>query len=292
MMETAAQKIGKLLQEKRENLGFSLQDIAQKTRIRKVYLENMEAGQLDGLPGQAYVVGFVRVYASHLGLDSNTLLALLDAPQDADSPPSLEADVESPAGITTENQPAAGKGWGAFVLGFIVVITLGALFYFVPPLFNSEAPLKIAVEEASKAQEPVVPQRLDVATVSVAEAVIESVATPSTVPKLELETTPVVAVAAASNAEEKSSQRPLPTISLAGSSLRMLALTESSLIIHVDEREPHEYKLYQGLDLTWKIKKTVRVELAAPDVAQFWLDRQNLSVGTLHSFQLKSVSGE
>jgi cytoskeletal protein RodZ len=42
----------------------------------------MEKGQLEALPGQAYITGFIRVYARHLGLDSDELLGRLNALQE------------------------------------------------------------------------------------------------------------------------------------------------------------------------------------------------------------------
>ncbi|MDH3544585.1 MAG: helix-turn-helix domain-containing protein, partial [Desulfuromonadales bacterium] len=84
MITISAQNLGKELQSKREQFGYSLKDVAEHTRIRKVYLESMEQGQFEALPGQAYVTGFVRVYARHLGLDSDDLLARLNAPQEGD----------------------------------------------------------------------------------------------------------------------------------------------------------------------------------------------------------------
>jgi cytoskeletal protein RodZ len=42
----------------------------------------MEKGQLEALPGQAYITGVIRVHARHLGLDSDELLGRLNALQD------------------------------------------------------------------------------------------------------------------------------------------------------------------------------------------------------------------
>ncbi len=88
------------------------------------------------------------------------------------------------------------------------------------------------------------------------------------------------------------SREPLPVIASSGSVLRMLALAESSLIIKVDDRKPHEYRLHDGLDLTWRIKSKVDVEMTAEDSARFWLDGQELDVIGLKSFLLQSSAEE
>ena len=125
-MENSAQNLGQELQSRREQLGYSLKDVAEHTRIRKVYLESMEQGQFEALPGQAYVTGFVRVYARHLGLDSDELLARLNAPQEGDQAQLPDSNPDDKAADTAEAQPPSGRGWGAFVLGFVVVLALGA----------------------------------------------------------------------------------------------------------------------------------------------------------------------
>jgi hypothetical protein len=51
--------------------------------------------------------------------------------------------------------------------------------------------------------------------------------------------------------EDASEPVSLPTVPPEGSILRMLALTESSLIIYLDGHEPREYKLNTGLEQSW-----------------------------------------
>ena len=63
-----------LLKTTRERAGQDLQTVAQVLRIRHVYLEAIEGGRFDELPGKTYVVGFVRAYAEYLGLDSEEVV--------------------------------------------------------------------------------------------------------------------------------------------------------------------------------------------------------------------------
>lgn len=67
--ETAQSGVGGDLRYAREQHGWSLPDVAGTLRIRQPYLEAIEAGRLSELPGNAYAVGFVRTYATALGLD-------------------------------------------------------------------------------------------------------------------------------------------------------------------------------------------------------------------------------
>lgn len=68
-----APKAGADLLAARERVGWSLHDIATALRIRPQYLEALEAGRIGDLPGNAYALGFLRTYASALGLDPNEL---------------------------------------------------------------------------------------------------------------------------------------------------------------------------------------------------------------------------
>lgn len=88
-----ADHVGSFLREARENAGSTVADIARNLRIRRVYLEAIEDGRFDELPGATYAIGFVRSYAAYLGLDAPVLVERfkeeasgIQAPQDLDFP--------------------------------------------------------------------------------------------------------------------------------------------------------------------------------------------------------------
>jgi cytoskeleton protein RodZ len=66
--------VGALLQTSRLRLGDDLRFVAKNLHIRFIYLEAIEAGRYDELPGVAYVIGFIRTYADYLGLDSEEVV--------------------------------------------------------------------------------------------------------------------------------------------------------------------------------------------------------------------------
>jgi len=61
--------IGQLLRETRERQGSEIGRVATALRIKAAHIEAIEEGQYDRLPGAVYALGFVRAYATHLGLD-------------------------------------------------------------------------------------------------------------------------------------------------------------------------------------------------------------------------------
>ena len=70
--------LGERLKKEREMRGVSLDEIAKATRIHKKFLSALEANDFDALPAPVFVAGFLRSYASHLGLDADSLVADYD----------------------------------------------------------------------------------------------------------------------------------------------------------------------------------------------------------------------
>lgn len=69
-------QLGDLLRESRQQLGLSLDELAASTRIKRVYLEALEAEKFDDLPNWVATRGFLRNYAAVLNLDADYVLEL------------------------------------------------------------------------------------------------------------------------------------------------------------------------------------------------------------------------
>jgi cytoskeleton protein RodZ len=66
--------VGTLLRASRHRRDEELREVSQILRVRLLYLEAIEEARYDDLPGKAYVIGFIRAYAEHLGLDSEEVV--------------------------------------------------------------------------------------------------------------------------------------------------------------------------------------------------------------------------
>jgi hypothetical protein len=60
---------GELLRQVREAYGLSLQQVAERTRITRIHLENVEADRYDHLPATVYLRGILVNLARELRLD-------------------------------------------------------------------------------------------------------------------------------------------------------------------------------------------------------------------------------
>lgn len=70
--------IGSFLKDSRINQSLDLSDVAEKTKINLKLLRSLEEDQLSQLPNKTYVIGFVKSYAKHLGLNEEEALLSLN----------------------------------------------------------------------------------------------------------------------------------------------------------------------------------------------------------------------
>lgn len=68
-------ELGELLRKAREARGLTISDVQDATKIRSRYLEAIEQGDFEALPGEVYVKGFLRNYAEAVGLCGDEVVA-------------------------------------------------------------------------------------------------------------------------------------------------------------------------------------------------------------------------
>jgi cytoskeleton protein RodZ len=99
---TANEKIGDVLREAREAIDASLDDISALLKIRSDHLQALENDDFERLPGSVYAIGFIRTYATHLGLNAGELIerykAAVAVPHLEDQGPNPQTDVEPISG--------------------------------------------------------------------------------------------------------------------------------------------------------------------------------------------------
>lgn len=68
--------LGETLRAAREEQQLTIQEIADRTKVRAEYLEALEEERYQMLPAKTYVTSFIRSYARFLGLDEQEALRL------------------------------------------------------------------------------------------------------------------------------------------------------------------------------------------------------------------------
>ena len=65
--------IGNFLKERREARGISLIEVEKDLKIRKKYLQALEEGNIDAIPGKTYIIGYLRNYSKYLGINEENI---------------------------------------------------------------------------------------------------------------------------------------------------------------------------------------------------------------------------
>ena len=74
--------IGNILRTERETQGRTLTEVSKAVYIKTKYLSALEEENFAAIPGEVYVKGFIRAYASYLGMDGEELVAQYDGPSE------------------------------------------------------------------------------------------------------------------------------------------------------------------------------------------------------------------
>jgi cytoskeletal protein RodZ len=69
--------IGNFLRERREASGISLIEVEKDLKIRKKYLQALEEGNIDAIPGKTYLIGYLRNYSKYLGIDDENIIQII-----------------------------------------------------------------------------------------------------------------------------------------------------------------------------------------------------------------------
>jgi cytoskeleton protein RodZ len=85
--------LGETLRQARLDKSVSLADAARDTRIRRSYLEALEAEDVASLPPPVYARGFLRTYAEYLGLNAQAMVDLYQPPARREPGPALRPAV-------------------------------------------------------------------------------------------------------------------------------------------------------------------------------------------------------
>jgi cytoskeletal protein RodZ len=120
-------RVGAILREARKRRQVDLSEVEAATRIRLGYLKAIEAEEWDVLPGGVYNRGFIRTYASFLGIDGERLAAEYRESVEGGPGGEQEATPRPPV-RPGRRRPAGGRAWvavaGVVAVGAIAIVVL------------------------------------------------------------------------------------------------------------------------------------------------------------------------
>jgi cytoskeletal protein RodZ len=117
-MPPAPRTVGDRLRAAPEARGLSLDEMAEATKVRRVYLADIEAMRIEALPSRPYAIGYVRAYAEALGLDPDALVSRFRAEM-----PEPDQTFRAPVGVAFEerNRWSLMAGAGGMVVVAILL---------------------------------------------------------------------------------------------------------------------------------------------------------------------------
>jgi cytoskeletal protein RodZ len=144
------QALPERLVQARERKGVDLYRAERETKIRARYLAALERGDYKDLPGTVYTRGFLRNYATYLGLDAQEVLDQWHAERgDAGPPPVLATPrplLAPRRGLTFSPGVVVAALLTVAVVAFIGYIGLQLLRFAKPPMVAVTAPATAVME--------------------------------------------------------------------------------------------------------------------------------------------------
>ncbi|MBU0693088.1 MAG: DUF4115 domain-containing protein [Candidatus Omnitrophica bacterium] len=94
------EEFGLKLKEKRKELGLQLEEVVEKTKLHPSVIKDIEGGNLSKM-SPIYLKGFIKIYASFLGMETDEVLGKISSPKtfgrDKNSPEVKEETEKKPA---------------------------------------------------------------------------------------------------------------------------------------------------------------------------------------------------
>lgn len=241
--ETSGGSPGTILRRCREFHGITLEEVSETTKIGVSHLKALEDDQIREFANQAYLKGFLRIYATYLGLNSDDVARMYDKifgiqGENPDPTRSSLAPVHPQRRLISLKKLL----FPAFLLALILVT---ATFFKRPP----EPPVRQS-------------QPVAIVTPPVQNAVqmVQSSARNKT-----------DAVTSSRKAEKRLAEPPEPEVAVTqkrsaeasnGFILKIKVTQSGTLTATVDSSGPQQYELASGDIIEWKAEKKVALDLS------------------------------
>ncbi|HER24250.1 MAG TPA: hypothetical protein ENO17_04280 [Candidatus Atribacteria bacterium] len=126
--------IGNFLKERREAKGLSLIEVERDIKIRKKYLQALEEGNIDAIPGKTYCIGYLRNYSRYLGINEENISQIIQTYHNSEKKKSnLKKAKEEHIYLKTKDRSFLEKKMFSFPIkyvyltSFVLIIFIGLL---------------------------------------------------------------------------------------------------------------------------------------------------------------------
>lgn len=280
--------IGAALKAVREFRRLSLEELADRTRIKRSYLAAIEEMRLEELPSRPFTIGYVRAYAAALGLDGEAAVERFRADE-----PVADDSLRAPVGVNTDRDPRVF----VMVVAALLIVAAIVLWNVAQRAMKDQAPPPPTAPQA--ALQPAPAHHGPVSLGEPLPAPVEStIPPPYETPGLEAATAGIAngasdsahalalaKAAAAAKGVDPNKPPPPPTFVAAGqiygaaagqSPIILQARKSTSLIVRGADGQPFfARQLAAGEAYRAPMLKGVSVEIIEPDAVQVFVDGQS-----------------
>ena len=263
--------IGNFLKEKREERGISLIEAEKDLKIRKKYLQALEEGNINVIPGKTYLVGYLRNYSKYLGIDEESINRIIQAFNNLEKQESgLEKTKEKNIYLKTKDRSIFEKKRFFFpvkyvyLTSFVLIIFIG--LFLLNRSIREAQDFPVPSPEIGNETDIVIEKKAD-AISTLTEELIESEAE---------------AIIAEYSTEDIVLAEKLPILKLIANERTWLKIISEDKIIF-------EGILFKGEEYFWETDQTLEIVTEYPTKIEAYYDDEiiEISKGTIDNYLLK-----
>ena len=263
--------IGNFLRERREARGISLIEVEKDLKIRKKYLQALEEGNIDVIPGKTYLIGYLRNYSKYLGIDEENVNQIIQTYKNLEKQKTgLEETKEENIYLKTKNRSMFEKKKFFFPIkyvyltSFVIIIFIG-LFLLSRSLKEAQDFPVPSPEIGNETDINIEEKANDISTLT--EELIESGAE---------------AIIAEYSTEDSILVEKLPILKLIASDKTWVKILSEDKIIF-------EGILFEGEEFFWETDQALEIITEYPAKIETYYDDESIEIskGTINNYLLK-----
>ena len=263
--------IGNFLRERREARGISLIEVEKDLKIRKKYLQALEEGNIDAIPGKTYLIGYLKNYSKYLGIDEENINQIIQTYKNLEKQKvKLEKTKEENIYLKTKDRSMFEKKRVFFpvkyvyLASFVLIIFIG-LFLLSRSLKEAQDFPIPSPEIGNETSINIEEKTDDISTL--AEELIESEAE---------------AIIAEYSTEESILAEKLPILKLIADDRAWLKVISEDKIIF-------EGILFEGEEFFWETDQSLEIITEYPTKIETYYDDESIEIskGTVDNYLLK-----